>query len=486
MVQWPIELYVLRKVGLCFGLMSLLSVSEAAQTAEQAFASAVKALQGGDSQTAHAVAEKLVEERPPDVKAWLLLGMSLSALKRNSDSLKAFDRALDLQPDSLAALEGAAQAAYSMHSPRTQRLLERLLAVDSQNETAHGMLGALAFRSAKCSQAVAHYERAQKLLSGHVEALSEYGICLVEIHRTEAAIPIFERILQLRPEPWQNRYNLALLRYRTRQYAESIETLKPVAEGPAPRSEALNLLAAAYEANHDTERAVATLYWAIAAAPEDVRNYLDLATLCMEHGAEPAGIDIVNAALKKLPDALELYLERAVLYIQIGKYTEAQADFEEVDRRSPQQTLATLGRGIALLQNNRQAQSLELIRARLKTSPNDATLNYLLAEVLSRNDAVLGQPAFHEAVTAAERAVKLKPDFVLAHDLLAGLLLKSGELGRSIDESQRALAIDPTDRTAVYHLRSAWRERGNSAQVAVMSKRLRALIERTRLYFSTT
>jgi tetratricopeptide (TPR) repeat protein len=116
-----------------------------------------------------------------------------------------------------------------------------------------------------------------------------------------------------------------------------------------------------------------------------------------------------------------------------------------------------------------------------KTSPNVATLNYLLGVILSRNDAVPGRPAFQEAVTAAERAVKLKPDFVLAHDLLAGLLLKSGELRRSIDQSQRALTIDPTDRTAVYHLLSAWRERGNSAEVAAMSKRLRTLIEQARL-----
>lgn len=471
----------LTRLALCLAFVSFLVIPGASQTAEPTIESSVKALQAGDPQTAYAIAQKLVETKPGDVKAWLVLGTALSGLKRNGESLRAFHRVLDLQPDSLAALEGAVQAAYAIQSPETERLLQRVLDVDPRNETAHAMLGALAFRAAKCDEAVAHYQQAHKALANNVPALSEYGICLVETHREDAAVPIFERILQLRPDNWQYRYNLALVDYRTRRYAESIEMLKPAAVAPAPDSEVLNLLAAAYEANHETQSAVATLYQAIAAAPEDTRNYLDLATLCMEHSAEQTGLDIINAALKKLPDALELYVERAVLYIQVGRYAEAQEDFDEVDRRRPQQTLATLGRGIALLQTSRQAESLKLIRQRLVASPNDATLNYLLAEVLSRSDAVAGQAALHEALAAAERAVKIKPDFVLAHDVLAGLLLKSGELERSIAESRLSLKLDPTDRTAVYHLLSAWRKRGNDAEVAALAKQLRAMIEQARL-----
>jgi len=471
----------LTKLVVCLGCVSTLMIPAVSQTAKPTIESSLSALQAGDPQTGYAIAQKLVETEPGEVKAWLLMGTALSRLKRNRESLRAFHRALDLQPDSPAALEGAAQAAYAIQSPEADRLLRRVLAVDPRNETAHAMLGALAFRAAKCDDAVVHYQQAEKVLANNVRALSEYGVCLVGTHRADAAVRIFERILQLPQDNWQNRYNLALVDYRARRFAESVETLKPVAEGPAPNSDVLNLLAAAYEANHDTQRAVSTLYRAIAVAPEDAHNYLDLATLCMEHSAEQTGLDIINAALKKLPDALELYLERAVLYVQVGKYAEAQADFDEADRRRPQQTLATLGRGIALLQTNRQAESLELIRQRLRTSPNDPTLNYLLAEVQSRGDAIAGQGALREAIAAAERAVKIKPDFVLAHDVLAGLLLKSGELDQSIAESRLALKLDPTDRTAVYHLLSACRKRGNDPEVATLSKQLRTMIEQARL-----
>ena len=219
----------LTRLALCLAFVSFLVIPGASQTAEPTIESSVKALQAGDPQTAYAIAQKLVETKPGDVKAWLVLGTALSGLKRNSESLRAFHRALDLQPDSLAALEGAVQAAYAIQSPETERLLQRVLAVDPRNDTAHAMLGALAFRAAKCDDAVAHYQQAHKALANNVPALSEYGICLVETHREDAAVPIFERILQLRPDDWQYRYNLALLDYRIRHYAESIEMLKPAA-----------------------------------------------------------------------------------------------------------------------------------------------------------------------------------------------------------------------------------------------------------------
>lgn len=461
-------------------LVSIFTFPVASQTINPSIESSVAALRSGDFQTASAIAQKLVETNPRNVKAWLVLGTALSQLGRNIESLRAFERALDLQPGSLAAVEGAVQTAYAIQSPETERLLQRLLVVDPGNETAHAMLGALAFRATRCGDVVTHYQQAQKALANNAAALTEEGICLVETHREASAVPIFERILKLQPDNWQNRYNLALVHYRVRNYGKCIEAVEPLAQAPTPNSDVLNLIAAAYEANHETQRAVSALYKAIAAAPQDPRNYLDLATICMEHSAEQIGLDIINSALQKLPDALELYLERAVLYVQIGKYTEAQADFDEVDRRRPQQTLATLGRGIALLQADRQSESLELIRERLKTSPNDATLNYLLAEVQSRSDAITGRGAIREAVAAAERAVKIKPDFVLAHDVLAGLFLKSGELQRSIAESRVSLKLDPTDRTAVYHLLSAWRRQGNNAEVATLTVQLRMMIEQAR------
>jgi tetratricopeptide (TPR) repeat protein len=259
----------------------------------------------------------------------------------------------------------------------------------------------------------------------------------------------------------------------TGHYAAAIATLKPLAEGPAAEVDALNLIADAYEANRGTPAAAAALRRAIDIAPHDVRNYLDFATLCMDHASFQVGVDIVTAGLKVIPDSPELYSERAVLYAQLKRYDEAEADFETANQLRPQQAFATVGLGIALLEKNDTQHSLEVIRARLKESPDEPTLNFLLAEVVARRGAAPGTSEFKEAEAAAQRAVKANATFAPAHDVLSRLYLRAGDLTRSVEESRLALKFDPTDRTAMYHLISALRASGNKSEVASLTARLR-------------
>ena len=75
--------------------------------------------------------------------------------------------------------------------------------------------------------------------------------------------------------------------------------------------------------------------------------------------------------------------------------------------------------------------------AQLKAHPHDSFLHYLKAEILSQKGGDPDTPEFRQAVAAAAEAVRLKPDFVLARDVLGGLYLKSGQT------AQRDRAMPP-------------------------------------------
>ena len=214
--------------------------------------------------------------------------------------------------------------------------------------------------------------------------VAEYGICLAHGHQLGAAEPIFRRLFDLQPHDWHNRYNIGLIQYMTGRNAAAVETLKPIVDGPAAQVDALNLIAAAYEANHQTPAATEALRQAIDLAPRDVRNYLDLATLCMDHAAFQVGVDIASAGLKQIPNSAALYTERAVLNAQLMKYDAADADFAKANQLEPRQDFATVGLGISLLERNDSERSLKVLRSRLRESPDEPTLNYLIAEVLTR------------------------------------------------------------------------------------------------------
>jgi len=322
---------------------------------------------------------------------------------------------------------------------------------------------------------VAHFALAGKALANNPQALAEYGICLTHDHQLARAEPVFRSLLDLRPYDWHNRYNLGLLQYLTGRNATAIETLKPIVEGGAAQVDALNLVAAAYEANHETPAATEALRRAIDLAPRDVRNYLDLATLCMDHAAFQVGVDIAGAGLNQIPDSAALYTERGVLNAQLMKYDDADADFAKANQLQPRQEFATVGLGISLLERNDSERSLNLLRSRLKDSPDEPTLNYLVAETLMRRGAAPGTPEFNEAEAAARRAVKAKADFAPAHDVLSRLYLRAGDAARAVTESRLALKFDPTDRTAIFHLISALRASGDKSEIVTLTARLRDL-----------
>jgi tetratricopeptide (TPR) repeat protein len=444
-----------------------------AQSVSPTIQATIEALRAHDYGRALEMTQALVREQPNNARVWTLQGAALSGLGRGEESLRSYQRALNIRPDYLPALEGAAQCEYEAASPTAEDLLDRIIRIDPKNETAHAMLASLSFKQKQCDKAVAHFALARHAISDRPVALAEYGICLVHTRQLGEAAPVFQRLLELEPKDWHNRYNLGLVQYMTGHYAAAIATLKPLAEGPAAEVDAVNLIADAYEANRETPAAAAALRRAIDIAPHDVRNYLDFATLCMDHASFQVGVDIVTAGLKVIPDSPELYSERAVLYAQLKRYDEAEADFETANQLRPQQAFATVGLGIALLEKNDTQRSLELIRARLKESPDEPTLNFLLAEVVARRGAAPGTSEFKEAEAAAQRAVKANATFAPAHDVLSRLYLRAGDLTRSVEESRLALKFDPTDRTAMYHLISALRASGNKSEVASLTARLR-------------
>jgi tetratricopeptide (TPR) repeat protein len=469
----PLQGCMLSKV-VALGCLTLLLCGEcaSAQTGLPTVTSIVEALRARDYAKALSLAQELVHARPGDPRALTLEGMALSGMGRTDESLKAFDQALRINLEFVPALEAAAQTAYKAGRPEASNYLETLIRLNPHEQTAHAMLGALAYKRKDCESAVAHFEESLRIINNDAVGLSEFGVCLAQTHQTRNALAAFERLCELRPEDSLARYDLAAVQYQAHLNEEAIETLRPLVKRPMPSVEALNLVAAAYEANRQTPLAVAALQQGIKLAPRDINNYLDLATISLDHGSFQVGVDILNAAIQATPGSAALYLERGVLLVQMLKYDQAASDFEMASKLSPQQNISALALGISLFQHNEPSQSLQLVRTRLQKSPNDPLLNYLLAEILLRKGIQPHTPEFQEALSAARRSVQDKPDFALAHDVLSELYLRADVTGEAIAESRRALKNDPNDQSAIYHLIVALRKTGNVAEVPDLVQRL--------------
>jgi tetratricopeptide (TPR) repeat protein len=446
-----------------------------AQTAVDPVRAATSALRTGQFDKALDLLQDALKANPKSAQLWTLKGIALSGKGEKNAAAEAFRHALNLSPDYLPALEGAAQIAYDNGSKDAQPLLERVLALRPQDPTSHAMLAVLASRRGNCAGAVPHFEQAGSLVDSRPEALQQYGACLVRLQKMDRAIAVFERALALPNADAKTRYRLACVQMMAQHPKDAIGTLEPLLNENRADVEGQELAAMAYEASGNTPEAVRILRQAILTDPHNVNLYLDFANIALDHQSYPVGIDMINAGLQAEPKAAALYVARGILYVQLAQYDNAEADFAKADRIDPRQSIGFAAEGLAAVQKNDPGAALAAVRSKLVKRPNDAFLLYLKADILTQRGPELGSVEFREAMESAKRAVALRPSLAAAHDVLAKLYLQAGENTAAAEQSRKALASDPKDQTALYHLIQALRKSGQTADIPNLLKQLAEL-----------
>jgi tetratricopeptide (TPR) repeat protein len=197
---------------------------------------------------------------------------------------------------------------------------------------------------------------------------------------------------------------------------------------------------------------------------------------------------MIDAGLKRVSDDPGLYISRGLLYAQLASYDNAEADFKTAERLDSSQSLSSYASDIAKLQKNLAEKTspetalLEL-RSQIKAHPENPLLLGLLAKLLTSEGTDADGKASDEAVQAALQAVKLKPDFVEARDILASIYNRTGQYSLAIEQCRLALKYSPSDRVAIYHLIVALRHSGEAGQrdeIQALVKRLSDLQQASR------
>jgi tetratricopeptide (TPR) repeat protein len=462
---------LLIRLGLLVAVLSPSSFIVAQATADQ-IGPITSALRAGQFDDALKLLQRELEQSPQSPQLWTLRGMADSDMGDKKEALAAFRHVISISPDYLPALEGAAQIEYENGGKDAATLLEHVLQLRPQDPTSHAMLAVLAYRRGDCATAVRHFEQSSYLVDSQPGALQEYGECLVKLKETEKALTIFGRALaQSNADPGV-RYRLASVQMMAQRPKDAIATLQPLLQANTSDADILELAASAYEADENTPEAVRILRQAIVSDPHNVSLYVDFANVSLDHQSYQVGVDMINAGLHAEPKSAPLYVTRGVLYVQLGQFDKAEADFEEADMLDPRQSIGSAAEGLAAEQENDPDRALATVREKLAKTPKDAFLLYLQAEILAQKGPDPGTTEFREAMESAKKAIALRPSLGSARDVLAKLYLQAGENEAAIVQSRRALSTDPKDQTALYHLIQALRRSGRTEDIPNLLKRL--------------
>ena len=416
-----------------------------------------------------------LRSNPGDFKLWTLQGIRLGLQGSDIQAVAAFYHALRISPNYTPALQGEIQILYKSGDKRAIPLLERTLKSDPENTTAHEMLGALEKKAGNCKEAVSHFLRSKDVISSHPASLEAYGYCLTKLDRTAEAIPVFRQLIPLLPGQSYPSYDLALLLVSTHDNEEALKALEPLLTPDQNDPDILSLASKAYEATGKTPQAVALQRQAIVANPTDPTNYVLFAVLCLTHDSFQAGIEMLNAGLKRIPKASSLFLSRGVLYAQMAQWENAEADFKTAEELDSTQGIGAYAGDLSILQKNDPDKALVRVRAQLKVHPDSPLLHLLLAQFIMNQTPQPQTPAFKEAMQETLFAVKSKPDLVEAHNQLANMYMSLGQYDRAIKECRIALQYDPANEAAMYHLIISLRHSGHNDELPPLVKRLAEL-----------
>ncbi len=430
------------------------------------------ALRSHDFTQALRLCQAALAQYPGDYRIWTLRGMATAGTGDLPKALLDYQHALGLSPAYLPALEGAAQTEFQLHKEGAEPLLEKILAQRPDDPATHALLAILEYRRKDCADAIGHFAKASAVIANQPAALNDYGSCLAALNRDDEAVTIFADALALDPARPEARYNLALAQWDAHRADDALKTLAPLTDATPVNEDALSLAADIDESRNDTVGAVALLRKALVANPKDIAIYLQFAALSFDHASPQVGIDMLNFGLAQLPNEPRLYLVRGILLTQLGEFARAADDFETASRLDPALQFLGVAEGLVNSQRHNTTEALARFRAAVKAHPNEAYAHYLLAEALLEEGKQQGSAEYQEELHEATRAVELDPKLAAAHDLLATIYIENGDVEQATRHSRAALATDPNDQQAIYHLVVALRGTSQKDEIPALLKRL--------------
>jgi len=221
------SVFTWKKIALALTFVTLLPFVFA-QTASDRVSAITSALHNGEFDKALQLIDPALAKSPKNPQLWMMQGLAYSGKNNRKAALASYHNALKIAPDYLPALEGAAQLEYEAGSASVIPLLQHILRLRPNELTSHAMLAVLAYKRRDCASAVQHFAQSGSLLDSQPGALQEYGTCLMELRQTEAAIPIFERIVASHPDDPRARRGLAAVQLAAEKPEAAIATLQPL------------------------------------------------------------------------------------------------------------------------------------------------------------------------------------------------------------------------------------------------------------------
>ena len=279
------------------------------------------------------VLERVRQTSAPSFELAFNLGSAYLLNSEPSKALEAYDLALTLRPDSVAALRQAA---------------------------------AIAERQGELERSLSYWLRASKIEPNDPEILLGFGRVCLRMDLLEDAEPALIRAASLKPDEPAYQYTLAAAKVGKRQFEAAKRLIEELVE-KRPNDPQLQyaLGSVLYIQGHLVD-AGARLRESVRLQPAQLASNYYLALVARDQGNDAAAIEMLEKLLQRYPDHAPSSEVLGGLLMSAQRYTEAESSLRKAVRLNPKSVKANYQLGLLLARIGRKeeaAKQLELAKS---------------------------------------------------------------------------------------------------------------------------
>jgi tetratricopeptide (TPR) repeat protein len=304
-----------------------------------------------------------------------------------------------------------------------ERGFQTVLREEPRNVPALGNLGVIYSRTNRTDQAIAVYRRALQVSPDEKAILLNLGLAYLRKEDHVKALPLFARVVEIDPGHLQARQLLAVCRTYTGELAPAIRDLEALHAGAPHDENILFLLGFAYLKNHESGKAAAVF-----------QQMLDATG----------------------PVRAQFLLGKA--HYEANLLTQAEESLLEVLRLDPGFPGAHSEMGRVYVSQRRNEDAVRELELALRDNPGDGDASYLLGCLLVQE----GRDA--EGVPHLEHAIAAKADFWASYFYLGKAKLRLERASEAAVLLKRATDLKPGDAAVYYEYARALQACGRQAE----------------------
>ena len=302
---------------------------------------------------------------------------------------------------------------------------------------------------------------------GNAKANLELGLLFGQEGNLEAAEKAFRTAIHEAPEWPEAHYNLGLILIADamgkRDWPAAAAEFREAVRLRPDYSEARHWLGTGLSETGDQEGAIRELRAALAANPGSPEIHLDLGKALNATQRSSDAEREYREAVRLRPNYAEAETALGKLLLQTGGYLEAIEHFKRALQSNPDTMAAQYGLAQALQKAGRAAEAsvaLRQVASLSKKVEQQVRSNRLSNEGLDAAHAGNSK----SAIQLLREALDLQPDNALAHYNLGLVLADHGEVAAGIAQVTEAISLAPLEPRFYVSLGRLWRKNGDAAR----------------------